>query len=456
MAKLSAIEIYKNLPKTNCGECGFPTCMAFAMQLANKQASLDQCPHVTEEAKQALSAAAAPPMRKVAIGKDKGKVEIGGETVLFRHEEKFHRPTGIAIKVKDSLPDDELEDKVEQINRLGFERIGEIIRVNLIAIEHSGTSPEEYAKRVEEIAKRTNLPLILLSQDATTMKAALGRCADSRPLIYAATEDNWEEMASLAKEFSCPLAVEGGDLESLASLTEQINQAGVEELVLAPTSEDMLGYLEKLTLIRRLALEKTFRPLGYPVITFTDTDDEDPFQEVAQAANSILKYGSILVMEGMEPWRILPPLTVRQHIYIDPQVPNAVEAKLYEIGEPGPDSPVLFTTNFSLTYFTVAGEVEDCKVPAYISVMDTEGLGVLNAYADDRLSGETVVETVQKQGVMEKVNHGKLIIPGLVAVLRMKIQEEGGWEVIVGPEDAASIPRFLKQEWPKLKSAKQE
>lgn len=454
MAKLSAIEIYKHLPKSNCGECGFPTCMAFAMQLANKQASLDQCPHVTEEAEQALAAAAAPPMRKVAIGKDEGKVEVGGETVLFRHEEKFHRPTGVAIKVEDRLPEGELEDKVEQINRLRFERIGEIIGVNLIAIEWSDTGPEEYAQLVERIAKRSALPLILLSQEPTALKAALGRCADSRPLIYAATEENWEEMAALAKEFSCPLAVEGPGLESLASLTERINRAGVEELILAPTSEDMLGYLEKLTLIRRLALEKTFRPLGYPVIVFTD--DEDPFQEVAQAANSILKYSSILVMEGMEPWRILPPLTVRQHVYIDPQVPNAVEAKLYQIGEPGPDSPVLFTTNFSLTYFTVAGEVENSKVPAYISVMDTEGLGVLNAYADDRLSGETVVETVKEQGAMERVNHGKLIIPGLVAVLRMKIQEEGGWEVIVGPEDAASIPRFLKQEWPKLKSAKQE
>jgi acetyl-CoA decarbonylase/synthase complex subunit gamma len=428
--------------------------MAFAMQLANKQASLDQCPHVTEEAKQALSAAAAPPMRKVAIGKNENKVEIGGETVLFRHEEKFHRPTGIAIKIRDDLPDDELKDKVEQINRLGFERIGEIIRVNLIAIEHSDTSPDEYAKRVEMTAENTNLPLILLCRDTAALKAALSLGATSHPLIYAATEENWEQMSTLAKEFSCPLAVEGPDLEQLASLTERINQAGVEELILAPTSGGMLEYLERLTLIRRLALEKTYRPLGYPVITFTD--EEDPFQEVAQAANSILKYGSILVMQGMESWRILPPLTVRQHIYIDPQVPNAVEAKLYEIGEPGPDSPVLFTTNFSLTYFTVAGEVEDCKVPAYISVMDTEGLGVLNAYADDRLSGETVVEAVKEQGAMEKVNHGKLIIPGLVAVLRMKIQEEGGWEVIVGPEDAASIPRFLKQEWPKLRSAKLE
>ena len=454
MAKLSAIEIYQNLPKTNCGECGFPTCLAFAMQLANKQASLDQCPDVTEEAKEALSAAAAPPMRKVTIGKNENKVEVGGETVLFRHEEKFHRSTGVAIKIKDSLSDGGLEERLERINSLGFERIGEIIKVNLIAIEHSKTSPEEYATLVDKIAKGTDLPLVLLSQDVLAVRAALGKCADSRPLLYAANEENWEEMASLAKATSCPLAVESRDLEGLASLTERINQAGVEELVLAPSSDNMLEYLEKLTSIRRLALEKTFRPLGYPVITFTDT--EEPFQEVAEATNSILKYGSILVMSGIEAWRILPPLTVRQHIYIDPQVPNAVEAKLYEIGEAGPDSPVLFTTNFSLTYFTVAGEVEDSKVPAYISVMDTEGLGVLNAYADDRLSGDTVVEAVKKQGVMDKVNHGKLIIPGLVAVLRMKIQEEGGWEIIVGPEDAASIPKFLRQEWPQLRSAKQE
>lgn len=152
-------------------------------------------------------------------------------------------------------------------------------------------------------------------------------------------------------------------------------------------------------------------------------------------------------MDGAEPWQILPLLTVRQNIYTDPQTPNAIEAKLYEIKPVGPRSPVLVTTNFALTYYTVAGEVENSKVPSYISVVDTGGLGVLNAYADDKLTAEIVVKTVRAQGVMDRVSHNKLIIPGLVAMLRMEIQDETGWEVLVGPEDAAGIPHFLRNEW---------
>lgn len=445
MAKLSAMDIYKHLPKTNCGDCGVPTCMAFAMQIASKQVSLDQCPYVTKEAEQALAEASAPPMRKVALGSGEHQVEVGGETVLFRHEEKFHRPTAVAIKVKDNLSVNDLEDKVRKINRLQFERIGETIGVNLLAFEHCETDSGEYAKQLKIITENIDLPLVLISRNADVMETALELCAEDKPLICGADSKNWEKMTALAAEFGCPLAISGENLEELASMTEQIKETGVDDLVLDPQSKDSSEYLEKLTLLRRLALEKTFRPLGYPVITFAT--DQDPFQEIAQATNHILKYGSILVMERMENWEVLPPLTVRQHIYIDPQVPNAVEPKLYQVGEPGADSPVLFTTNFSLTYFTVEGEVENSGIPAYISVMDTEGLGVLNAYADDRLSGEKVAQAVKEQGVMDKVNHNKLIIPGLVAMLRMSIQEEGNWEVIVGPEDAASIPRFFKQSW---------
>lgn len=448
MAKLSAMDIYKHLPQTNCGDCGVPTCMAFAMQLANKQASLDQCPHVTEEAEQALAQASAPPMKTVKIGSGSNQVKVGGETVLFRHEEKFHHPTAVAIKIKDDLGKDELEKNLQKINGLNFERIGENIGVNLVGFEHTQVSADEYASQVEKISQETNYPLVLISDKSKVMEAALKVCGKDNPLIYAAHSNSWEDMANLANEYNCPLAVEAETLEDLSTLTDKIKEQGVENLVLSPQTNGISEKLKSLTKIRRLALEKSFRPLGYPVITFTESDN--PFQEVAQAATQILKYSSILVMEGMENWRILPPLTVRQHIYIDPQVPNAVEAKLYEVGEPGPDSPVLFTTNFSLTYFTVEGEIENSGTPAYISVMDTEGLGVLNAYADDRLTGESVVKTIQEQKAMEKTKHNKLIIPGLVAVLRMKIQEEGGWDVIVGPEDAASIPRFFKQEWPQL------
>ncbi len=445
MAKLTGIEIYKLLPKTNCGDCNFPTCMAFAMQVAAKKAALDQCPHVSEEAQTALGEAQAPPMWTVKIGTGEEEFVTGGETVLFRHEEKFYNPTGIAIKVAASLSPEELDERIEKINRLHFVRVGEEIGVNLIALDHDGSDGAQYAKALARVRGKSDLPLILLSSDPQVLGPALEAATGERPLVWAATQENWEAMADLAGKFKVPLGVRAETLEGLAELTGKIKEKGVEDLVIEPPGVDLLDNLTKLTQLRRLALEKVFRPLGYPTLVLMDSTS--PAEEASEATAYICRYAGIVVMNGTESWEILPLLTTRQNIYTDPQVPNAIEAKLYDIGEPGPDAPVLFTTNFALTYFTVAGEVENSKVPAYICVADTEGLGVLNAYADDKLTAEKVIKTVQEQGAMEKVSHNRLIIPGLVAVLRMEIQEDSGWEVIVGPEDAAGIPHFLKTEW---------
>ena len=447
MKKLTGIEIYKLLPRTNCGDCNFPTCMAFAMQVAAKKVALEACPHVSAEAISALGEAQAPPMRTVRIGTGEHELVVGGETVLFRHEEKFHHPTGIAIRVRDNLSAEELDERVEKINRLNFVRVGEEIGVDLVAVEHlpQASDGNRYAEVVERVKQRTDLPLILLCPDPITLTPALEAVAESRPLIWAATEENWEEMSSLAARYKVPMTVQAPTLEKLAGLVEQAKGKGVEEMVLDPGGEDLLESLTKLVLIRRLALEKTFRPFGYPTMAFTDS--ESPMEEAAEAAAYICKYGSIVVLNGAEEWELLPLLTVRQNIYTDPQVPNAIEAKLYEVGSPTPESPALVTTNFALTYFTVEGEVENSKVPAYIAVVDTEGLGVLNAYADDKFTAERIIKAIKEYGMMEKVRHNKLIIPGLVAALKMEIQEETGWEVIVGPEDAAGIPAFLKNEW---------
>ncbi len=442
---LTGLEIYKNLPKTNCGDCNFPTCMAFAMQLAAKRVSLDQCPHVSEEAKATLAEASAPPMRLIKIGKDKNPLEIGQETVLFRHQEKFHRPTGIAIKLKDNLREGEIDKEVEEINGLKFTRVGEEISINLIAIEHTTSGAEEYARLVGKVKEKSNFPLILISPKPEVIEAALGVCGEGNPLIYAANKENYEGMASLAKKYRCPLCVEGKDLEELAGRTAEIKKLGVEDLVLSIDSGGAMDSLQDLTRSRRLALEKKFRPLGYPTITFTT--EKDPFQEVGQATTYICKYGGILVMEGKEKWQILPLLAVRQNIYTDPQVPNAVEAKLYEVGGVSSNSPVIVTTNFSLTYFTVEGEVTNSKIPTYISVVETEGLGVLNAYAGDKWSAEKIGKTLEEQKVKEKVGHNSIIIPGLVAVFRAELEEDFGWKVLVGPEEAARIPAFLKNEW---------
>jgi len=441
---LTGLQIYKLLPRTNCGDCNFPTCMAFAMQVAAKKVSVDKCPHISEEARAQLAEASAPPMKLVSVGKQ-NKLDIGQETVLFRHQEKFHHPTGVAILVEDTLANDELNKQINSINQLRFTRVGEEIGINLVALKHDSTSNEEYARLAEKITEKSALPLILVCQDTSVVESTLKVIGSNRPLIYSANKENFEKMASLAREYNCPLAVYAENLEELTELTQNIKKIGVDDLVLDPGTRENRSALEYLTRLRRLVVEKAFRPLGYPTIMFTS--NEEPFQEIIQASTYVCKYANIVVIKAKSAWQLLPLLTVRQNIYTDPQVPNAVESKLYEIGTVTPDSPVIVTTNFSLTYFTVESEVENSKIPTYISVVETEGMGVLNAYAGDKWSPEKIAKTLEKQKVRERINHNTIIIPGLVAVFRAELIDEFGWNVLVGPEEAARIPTFLKNEW---------
>jgi len=418
--------------------------MAFAMQVAAKKVSIDKCPHINEEARAQLAEASAPPMKLVSVGRQ-NRLDIGQETVLFRHQEKFHHPTGVAILVEDTLTNDELNEQINSINQLRFTRVGEEIGINLVALKHDSTSNEEYARLAKKITEKSALPLILVCQDTSVMESALKVIGSNRPLIYSANKENFEKMASLAREYSCPLAVYAENLEELAELTQNIKKIGVDDLVLDPGTRENRSALEYLTKLRRLVVEKVFRPLGYPTIMFTS--NEEPFQEIIQASTYVCKYANIVVIKAKSAWQLLPLLTVRQNIYTDPQVPNAVEPKLYEIGTVTPDSPAIVTTNFSLTYFTVESEVENSKIPTYISVVETEGMGVLNAYAGDKWSPEKIAKTLEKQKVRERINHNTIIIPGLVAVFRAELIDEFGWNVLVGPEEAARIPTFLKNEW---------
>jgi len=444
---LTGMDIYKLLPKENCKECGLPTCLAFAMQVAAKQKALSDCPRLSEEAQGQLAEASAPPMKLVHIGPpgEKG-FEIGQETVMFRHEEKFHHAPGLALKVPASLPDEEAQARLETINQAVFTRIGEEIGVALAAVEIEGLSPDAAAARVKALSGAARTPFVLMGSDPAAMGAAAGAAGDARPLIYHANEDNAEAFIKLAAEHKCPLAIAAGSLEKLADLTQAAKDAGVDELVLSFDGRDHAASVRRMTVARRAALRKSFRPLGFPAMV--DVSGDDPARETALAATFVAKYAGIIILNGADGAELIPLLTEIQNIYTDPQVPNTVEPKLYEVGDVTDASPVMFTTNFSLTYFSVEGEVERSKVPTYICVVDTEGLGVLNAYAGDKISAEGVVKTLQAQKVAEKVKHRKLIIPGLLPSFRAEIEDTSEWkEVLIGPEAATGIPRFLAENW---------
>jgi len=444
---LTAMAIYKNLPKTNCKDCGFPTCMAFAMQVAAKQKALTDCPHLSEEAKAAFSDASAPPMRLVRIGPDgPACVELGQETVMFRHEEKFHKPPALAVRIPAKLSDAEAKTRLERINKAVFTRIGQQIGVRLAAVEIEGLTPEAAAARTKALSDGSRVPFVLMGSDPAVMTAAVKTLPGKRPLIYAATERNADAFIALAAAERCPLAVAAPSLEKMAEITSAAREKGVNDMILAFDGRRTVESLRLITQARRAALRKNFRPLGFPAMV--DVSHDEMTKETVLASTFAAKYAGIIVINGLDGAELLPILTVIQNIYTDPQVPNTVEPKLYEIGNVNENSPVMFTTNFSLTYFSVEAEVERSKVPSYICVVDTEGLGVLNAYAGDKISPEKVVKTLKEQKVAEKVRHRKLIIPGLLPSFRAEIEETSEWkEVLIGPESASGIPAFLASTW---------
>ncbi|MCK4248951.1 MAG: acetyl-CoA decarbonylase/synthase complex subunit gamma [Candidatus Omnitrophica bacterium] len=442
---LTGLEIYKQLPKTNCGKCGSPTCLAFAMQLSAKKTSLDKCPDISVEAKAALEGASAPPIRLISIGAGDNKLEVGNETVMFRHEQTFFHPCGLGVEIKDTVQGADLEAGIEKINKLCFERVGQTIKVELICVRNESNDAQKFASCVEQIQAKTKLALVLASDKAEVIEAALKVCASAKPLIHAANASNLEAMVKLAKEHNCPLAVKGKGLDELSTLTPRITAAGVEDIVLDAASADPLETISDLVHIRRLALKKNFRPLGYPVIVFTDAGD--PQEEVMQAVSYISKYAGIVILTGDEPWQALPLVTLRQNLYTDPQKPIQVEAKVYEIGKVNVDSPVIVTTNFSLTYFTVEGEVEAGKIGTYVVVVDTEGQSVLTAFAADKLTAEGTAKMLNESALAEKLNHKKVIIPGYISVMSGKLQEESGWEVLVGPREASALPAYMRNVW---------
>jgi acetyl-CoA decarbonylase/synthase complex subunit gamma len=443
---LTGLQIYKLLPQTNCKECSYPTCLAFAMKLAAKQAELKACPYVSDESKAQLEAASAPPIRLVALEAEAGKLEVGNETVLFRHDKTFYHRPGLFWHLRDSDGADGLKAKVAPAEAYAVDYVGIKLGLDGFAIEAASGDPATFKAAIEAVRSVSQKPLILMTEDPGLARAGVEAAPGSRPLIHAATPDNWQAMAEVAKGAKAPLAVRADDLDRLAELTQSLTAAGVEDLVLDPMASGYKDSLEKLTYIRRLALKKTFRPLGFPVITFPGLSQGA--DETLLAVEHIAKYGSLIVLESFDPAMLYPLLVLRQNIYTDPQKPIQVQPGLYEINAPDDKAPVLVTTNFSITYFAVSNEVEGSGWPAWLIVTDAEGMSVLTAWAAGKFDAERIAKAVKLTAVKDKVGHQRLIIPGQVAVLSGELEEElQGWEIMVGPREAVDIGSYLKAMW---------
>jgi acetyl-CoA decarbonylase/synthase complex subunit gamma len=450
--QVTAMDIYKLLPKTNCEDCGEASCMAFATKLSEKETQLDLCTELELEAFAELEALLAPAVREITIGVGAKTVTIGGDEVLYRYELTYYNPTALVIDIADNLADEEFQERVKVIEDTEFERIGEMLKLDAIALRNSSGDPSKFAEAAAKL-KNTRFPLILCSFDPAAMKAALEKVGDEKPLIYAVNEANMEEMASLALEYHCPLTIFApNDLEKMKNISRALRNKGIEDIVLDPGTfvEDGVGdSLDDFVMIRRLAVEERdedfrFPILGIPALTWLYEKDEvqGGIREATIAATLMNKYADVLIFHGTNIWELIPVLTLRQGIYTDPRKPQAVDAGLYEFGDVGQDSPVLMTTNFALTFYTVEGDIKG-KSDAYLLVLDTEGRAVDVSLAGGQLNAEAVADLIKETGIEEKVKTRTLIIPGLAAPVSGEIEDESGWEVLVGPRDSSAVPGFL-------------
>jgi acetyl-CoA decarbonylase/synthase complex subunit gamma len=341
------------------------------------------------------------------------------------------------VRLSDVGPLDALKAEAARADAYQVNYVGMMLGVDGFAVEAASGDAGKFAAAVQAVRSVSHKPLALVGRDAKVLAAGLECLSGETALVYAADASNWEAMADLAKAHKAALGVIAPDLDSLAELTEKIKGRGIEDMVLGLETPGMGAALTQLTQLRRLALKKNFRALGYPVIAFPHTPEA--------AAQALAKYAGFIVLDGFAPELVYPLLVLRQNIYTDPQKPIQVQPGIYEINNPKPDSPVLVTTNFSITYFSVANEVEGSGLPAWLVVCDAEGMSVLTAWAAGKFDAERIAKAL-KTYAADKVSVKRVVMPGHVAVLSGELEEElPGWDIRVGPREAVDLPKFLKQ-----------
>jgi len=445
---LTGIQILKMLPKTNCGECGIPTCLAFGMKVAAGQAEIEKCPYVSEEAKATIGEASAPPIRTVKFGGKDAELVIGGETCQFRHEKRFEHGTAIGVVVATGMSDAEVDGRIERFNSLRYERVGVLLKADIIAVRDATGDAGAFTALVQKVLQSAaDAKLILITGNVAAMKEGVTACGSRTPLLYGATADNADDMATCAKESGSPLVAIGFILDEAVAVTEKLIAAGLKDLVIDTGARTLRESLEDNIVARRAAVTQKYKPLGFPTIVLPCDMTDDPLLEAMIASVNIAKYAGIVLLSDLQGETLFPLLLEQLNLYTDPQRPMVVEEDVYPVNGPTDEAPVVITCNFSLTYFIVSGEIEGSKVPTWLLIKDTEGLSVLTAWAAGKFGADLIAQFIRKSGIEDKVKHRDLIIPGYLASIKGELEEElPDWKITIGPREAGHLPSFLK-EW---------
>lgn len=443
---LTGIDIFKVTPKKNCKECGAPTCMAFAMKVAQGAMTLESCPHLDDSVIAKLSDATAPPMKTIKIGAGANEVSLGGETVLARHEKTFVSKNIFAVTVCDNVDDAALEAKLAGIVKVDYERISERMIVETVFIAHCADTSADRAAEVIAKADATGRIIAFDCEDADVAKTAMAQLKGKKPILLGATMANFEAMNAVAKEIGAVLGIRGADLDELHDLAEKLEKLENKELIIDLGVSSIKDAFRNGVEIRRAAVKGEDRTFGYPsIVNLAKLAPNDLNMQTALASIYTLKYGSVIVMDEMTYAEALPLYGLRQNIFTDPQKPMKVEPTIYPLNGADENSPCLLTVDFALTYFVVSGEIERSGVPTNLLIPDAGGYSVLTAWAAGKFGASSIAKFIKEADIESKVKTRKLVIPGLVAVLKGELEDKlPEWEIIVGPNEAMQLVKFLK------------
>jgi acetyl-CoA decarbonylase/synthase complex subunit gamma len=462
MAKRAGpMDIYPLLPQTNCGECGEANCMAFATKAAEYTIGIKACTPLYRERQYAnkrekLEELMRPSVREVQIGMGENKVLIGGELVLYRHDLRYLHPTAFFVDVADTASTEEMKKRVKAVEEWTYRYIGMELKLDGIALRSVSGDPKKFASAAKRLGELTNWPIMLCSLNPPVLAAGAEALQGKRPLLYAATKDTWQELSEVVLTHQCPLVVYApGDLDTLKSLATTLGQMGID-VVLDPGNEfgAALGAtVDDFTMLRRAATREGDEGVGFPLLASPisvwgdhkegEAEELAKWQETLAGASTIIRYADILVLHSLDMWVTLPLTFLRTNLYTDPVKPVAVEAGLREFGSPNEDSPVMYTSNFALTYFTVESDIKQAGIDAYLLVVDTEGLSIQSAVAGRKLTADGVAEAIKESGIEDKVKHRILISPGMAARLSGETEEASKWTVKVGPKDSSGISQYI-------------
>ncbi len=438
---LTGLEIFKLLPNKNCNECGVPTCLAFAMKLAAKSAEPTLCPYISEESMNILGASQSPPIKKLNFKLGNNSYEIGAETILYRHEKTFINKTLIALEISDNLSDSDFSNKINEIKFYEFERVGEKLECECISLKNDSNNKENFINKFKNIQQLNKI--IILSNINPDILNDIMQIENnhSRLIINSINKSDIDAYANLIKDKEIKAVLSSDNLNDLFDITETAENLGIKNIILKTQSDTISQLLEKNISLRRLAINKSFKPSGYPILT--ESDDQ-----INSIITGVCKYSSIVILKKYNGASLFPLLTLRQNIYTDPQKPLQIQPGIYDVGEPKEDSPLIVTTNFSLTYFIVSGEIENSPYNARLLITDSEGMSVLTAWSANKFSAQLIAKSLINSNIEQKISHKKLIIPGYVAILKGELEDElSGWDIMVGPQEASDLSPYLNEMW---------